>query len=125
MDPRFPENSPLEHRLHGENPLRTLLFLYRGERGRLLTGVACFVVKHSPVWLMPWLTANIIDIIAQPAKHALSELWVNAGILAALLLQNVPLHYAYVRAVSLAVRSIETRLRSALCRRLQHLSVGY
>ncbi len=125
MDPRFPHNSPLEHRFFGEHPLRTLLFLYRGERGRLLVGVACFVVKHSPVWLMPWLTANIIDIIAQPAKHALSELWVNAAILVALLLQNVPLHYAYVRAVSLAIRSIETRLRSAMCRRLQHLSIGY
>ena len=125
MPTRFQETSPLEHRFRGENPLRTLLFLYRGERRRLLAGTVFFVIKHSPVWMMPLLTANIIDIIAQPDRHALSELWINAGVLVGLLLQNVPMHFWYMRAVSRAVRTLETRLRSALCRRLQHLSIGY
>jgi len=125
MPTRFQETSPLEHRFRGENPLRTLLFLYRGERRRLLAGAVFFVIKHSPVWMMPLLTANIIDIIAQPDRHALSELWINAGVLVGLLLQNVPMHFWYMRAVSRAVRTLETRLRSALCRRLQHLSIGY
>ncbi len=42
-----------------------------------------------------------------------------------LLVQNVPLHFLYVRYLSRAIRSVEMRLRSALCRRLQHLSIGY
>ena len=74
---------------------------------------------------MPLLTARIIDIIAQPEKHALSELWFNAAVLLLLLAQNFPLHFAYVRAVSRAIRALETGLQSALCRRLQHLSIGY
>lgn len=125
MTIRFQDRHPLEHRFQGENPLRTLLYLYRGERGRLARGVVFYVIKHSPVWLMPLLTANIIDIIAQPAQHSAAELWQNALVLALLLVQNVPFHYLYVKNVSLAARTIETRLRSAICRRLQHLSIGF
>lgn len=116
---------PLEHRFQGEHPLRTLLFLYRGERSRLLWGAGLYVVKHSPVWVLPLITARIVDIVATPEKHALSELWWNAGILGALLLQNIPVNYFCVRSISQAARSMETRLRSAICRRLQHLSIGY
>jgi ATP-binding cassette, subfamily B, bacterial len=65
-----------------------LFYLYRSERGRLARGMVFSVIKHSPVWLMPLLTANIIDIIAQPAQHAPSELWLNALVLALLLYQN-------------------------------------
>ena len=112
---------PLEHRFSGEHPLRTLVYLYHGQRGQLAVASLCFVIKHSPVWLMPAITANIVDIVAQPAHHARSELWINALVLALILAQNVPLHYVYARALSRAARTTETNLRSALCRRLQHL----
>ena len=52
----------LEHRFSGEHPLRTLLFLYREERARLIWGAVLYVIKHSPVWVMPLVTARIIDI---------------------------------------------------------------
>jgi ATP-binding cassette subfamily B protein len=125
MSNYFEDLNPLEHRFQGENSLRTLLYLYRGERGKLLRGIVLYIVKHSPVWLMPLLTANIINIIAQPEQHSTSELWLNALVLALLLFQNVPLHYLYVRSVSQAARRLETQLRSAICRRLQHLSIGF
>lgn len=125
MSNRFEDRGPLEHRFQGENSLRTLLYLYRGERGKLLRGVVFYIIKHSPVWLMPLLTANIINLIAQPAQHHPSELWQNALVLVLLLFQNVPLHYLYVRSVSHAARRLETQLRSAICRRLQHLSIGF
>jgi ATP-binding cassette, subfamily B, bacterial len=119
------ETSPLEHRFEGENPLRTLSFLYRGERKRLIWGAVYHCIKHSPVWVMPWITANIIDIVAKPAAHGPNELWWNAIALVILLLQNIPINYLYVRSISRACRNLELKLRSALCRRLQHLSIGY
>lgn len=91
----------------------------------MIWGVVLYIVKHSPVWMMPLITARVIDIIAQPDKHQLSELWWNAGLLLLILLQNIPINYLCVRSISEAARSIETRLRSAICRRLQHLSIGY
>jgi hypothetical protein len=51
----------------GENPLRTWFYLYRGKRRRLTCSLVFYVIKHSPVWLMPLLTANIIDCIAARA----------------------------------------------------------
>ncbi len=69
---------PLEHRFSGEHPLRTLLYLYRNQRGWLALASVCYVIKHSPVWLMPVITANIVDIVAQPARHTPRELWVSA-----------------------------------------------
>jgi ATP-binding cassette subfamily B protein len=122
--PHLP-SSPLEHRFHGEHPLRTLLFLYRGERTRLIWGAVLYIIKHSPVWVMPLVTARIVDIVAEPEAHSLNELWINAAILLAILLQNIPVNYLCVRSISHAARSMETRLRSAICRRLQHLSIGY
>nr|MBP7694441.1 ABC transporter ATP-binding protein [Anaerolineales bacterium] len=115
--------NPLEHRYHGEHPLRTLWYMLEAERGALLLAAALFIVKHSPVWLMPLLTANILDVLVQ--RRPLGELWLNALILLGLLFQNIPLNTLYVRYLSRAVRAVELRLRSALCRRLQHLSIGY
>jgi ATP-binding cassette subfamily B protein len=116
---------PLEHRFAGEHPLRTLLYLFEGQRRPLGVATLCFIIKHSPVWLMPAITANIVDIVAKPDRHATSELWINALVLLVILAQNIPLHYAYARSLSRATRTMEIQLRSALCRRLQHLSIGY
>ena len=115
--------NPLERRYQGEHPLRTLWYLYDPERKRLALALALFIVKHSPVWVLPLLTANIIDVMVN--RLPLNQMWLNAAVLAILLLQNVPLNFFYVRYLSLAVRSVEMRLRSAICLRLQHLSIGY
>lgn len=119
------DRPPLDHRFSGEHPLRTLLYLYQGQRRQLVIATICFIIKASPVWLMPAITANIVDLVARPKLHSRSELWINCLVLVVILLQNIPLHYAYARALSRASRTMETSLRSALCRRLQHLSIGY
>lgn len=119
------ETHPLEHRFLGEKPSRTLLYLYRGQQRRLLLAALCFVVKHSPVWLMPAITADIISIVARGGPEASGELLKHSVFLIFILAQNPPLHYAYVWLLSRAARTMETSLRSALCRRLQHLSIDY
>ena len=115
--------NPLEHRYQGEHPLRTLNYLYRPERWRIAIAGCFYVVKHSPSWLLPFFTAKIIDVLV--LHKPLQQLWLNAGMLGFLLLLNVPMHTLYVRYISQAIRLVETRLRSSICRRLQHLSIGY
>jgi ATP-binding cassette subfamily B protein len=113
----------LDHRYRGEHPVRTLGYLFRPDRGRLLLATAAFVVKHSPVWLLPLITANVIDVVVQHGPE--SDLWLNAGALLVVLLLNYPLHLLYVRCVGSSVRRMGTALRDALCRRMQQLSIGY
>ncbi|WP_329125709.1 ABC transporter ATP-binding protein [Streptomyces sp. NBC_01465] len=118
-----PPHGTLDHRYRGEHPLRTLGYLLSPDRARLLLAVAVFVVKHSPVWLLPLITANIIDVVVEHQPE--SRLWANAGALLVVLLLNYPMHLLYVRCVGSSVRRMGTALRDALCRRMQQLSIGY
>ncbi|WP_406360451.1 ABC transporter ATP-binding protein [Streptomyces sp. NBC_01544] len=76
-----------------------------------------------PVWLLPLITANIIDVVVQHRPER--ELWLNAGALLCVLVLNYPMHLLYVRCLGGSVRRMGTALRDALCRRMQQLSIGY
>ena len=117
--------SLLEHHYQGENPLRTLMVLYSGDYWNLVQAIFLYIIKHSGVWAMPLLTANIIDVVSEPDKHRLVELWVYVGILAVIFLLNIPTHYLFIHRVSTATRNMETKLRAALAHRLQHLSMNF
>jgi ATP-binding cassette subfamily B protein len=82
-----------------------------------------FVVKHSPVWLLPLVTATIVDTVV--LRLPLAGMWVATGVIMLILVVNYPLHLFYVRLLHGSVRRAGTELRSALCTRLQELSIGY
>jgi ATP-binding cassette subfamily B protein len=106
-----------------DRPVRTLLRLYRRQRSHLALAALAFTAKHSPVWVMPVLTAEVIDIVVQ--HRPLRDLWGAAVVMAVLVVLNLPLHQLYVGQVSRSIRTVETTLRMALCRRLQELSIGF
>ncbi|MBT0992929.1 ABC transporter ATP-binding protein/permease [Cellulomonas sp. DKR-3] len=114
---------PLQDVYLRDQPVRTLGRMFRGQRRRLVVAAAAFTLKHSPIWVIPLLTANIIDVVVD--HRPLTELWVNAAIMAVLILQNLPLHQLYTRMLSRSVRTVETGLRMALAQRLQELSIGF
>ncbi|WP_129843664.1 ABC transporter ATP-binding protein [Streptomyces sp. RFCAC02] len=114
---------PLDHRYQGEHPIRTLAYLFRPHRWRLLAACLVFTVKHSPIWLLPMVTAAIVDTVVQHLP--LGRLWTSAGLIMVILAINTPLHLVWVRLMHGSVRRTGTALRSALCTRMQHLSIGY
>ncbi|MFC8342904.1 ABC transporter ATP-binding protein [Streptomyces sp. NPDC057280] len=118
-----PLERPLDHRYRGEHPIRTLAYLFRADRRRLAAAVGVFTVKHSPIWLLPLITASIIDTVVQHGP--IGDLWLSTGIILLILLVNYPLHVLYVRLLYGSVRRMGTSLRSALCTRMQQLSIGY
>ncbi|MFI9342051.1 ABC transporter ATP-binding protein [Streptomyces sp. NPDC052773] len=118
-----PPEKPLDHRYRGEHPIRTLAYLFRADRRRLAAAVGVFTFKHSPIWLLPLITASIIDTVVQ--HRPVAELFVSTGIILFILLVNYPLHVLYVRLLYGSVRRMGTGLRSALCTRMQQLSIGY
>ncbi|MFJ9038870.1 ABC transporter ATP-binding protein [Streptomyces sp. NPDC102406] len=113
----------LDHRYRGEHPIRTLGHLFRPDRRRLLLAALLFVVKHSPIWLLPVITATVLDVVVQHGDQA--DLWQATGLLLFILVINYPLHQWYVRLLGGSIRRMGTTLRSALCRRMQQLSIGY
>lgn len=115
----------LERRYRGEPPLQTLLYLYHAERGRLLAAAFFQIIKHSPVWIVPIVTAHIIDLLSNPTPAIRQDILLSIGFLLLVIAQNVPVAVLYLRQLSIATRNTEQELRVALCRRLQHLSIGF
>lgn len=115
----------LEWRYTGRRPLITLLHIYRGDWRQMSLAIFYFVVKHSGVWAMPFLMAEIIDIAAAPDDHSLNEFWLYMGILVFIFLQNIPTNYLFAHALSTATRNMEVRLRGALALRFQQLSMNF
>ncbi|GAA2431511.1 ABC transporter ATP-binding protein [Streptomyces macrosporus] len=113
----------LDRRYRGEHPVRTLLYLFRKDRWRLAAALVVFTVKHSPIWLLPLVTAAIVDTVVMHLP--LERLWSSVGLTMLILIVNTPLHLLWVRLLHGSVRRTGTALRSALCTRMQQLSIGY
>lgn len=110
---------------HKDNPLRTLISIYRGNYGKFILSVIFFFIKHSPVWMAPIVLANIINYVTLQVENCMEKVMLNVALMIFLILLNVPMNYLYVKYKSLAVRYVETGLRGALVKKLQQLSISY
>ena len=116
---------PVDIQFAAARPWKTLRNLYRPERRDVVLAISIHVLKASPVWVLPIVTANIVDVLAHPGADSASRLMLNASVGAAAIVQNIPTTALYVGFLSRAIRNVEVRLRSALVRRLQMLSLGF
>ena len=107
----------------GRKPVLSLLRLFRPYRGSMLLATVIFIVKDSPIWILPILTGNIIDVVVE--HKPLSQLWLNAGVAAVILLMNYPLNVVYVNLFSNAIRRVAADLRNGMSGRLQLLSISF
>jgi ATP-binding cassette subfamily B protein len=115
------ENAALDE---NASPLKFLLSLYKGNFANLFVSLLFLLIKSAPIYVLPIVTANIINIATNPAKYPLSGIWINFAIILIVILQNIPTHAAYISFLSRAVRYVEAGLRSALVRKLQQLSIN-
>jgi ATP-binding cassette subfamily B protein len=106
-----------------QKPVGSLLQLFRPYRGSMLLATIIFVIKDSPIWILPILTGNIIDVVV--SHKPLTALWLNAAIAAVILLMNYPLNVVYVHLFSNAIRHVAADLRNGMSSRLQLLSIGF
>ena len=108
-----------------KNSLKILLGLYRGQYLRLFFAVVLFAIKHTPVWVLPIATANIINAATGHEEDALRTILINTGIMAVLILQNLLSNYYHTYLYAKAIRNVECGLRSSMVRKLQQLSITY
>ena len=108
-----------------KKPLKTFMMLIKGRKKKLGFAAIVFLFKHTPIWIMPILLANIINILSKPDNSNLNDIFVNVGILAVALIMNIPLHQLYVKLVSSSMRSMEAGIRATLIRKFQMLSIQF
>jgi ATP-binding cassette subfamily B protein len=109
--------------IDGGRPVRSMIRLVARRPGRSLLAVGSFALKDSPVWMMPVVTARIIDIVAGGGPVVAVLGWL--GLAVVLLAQNYPSSLAFARMYMTIVRDSGADLRNALAERLQSLSIGY
>lgn len=105
--------------------LKTLLGIYKGHYLELFLAVVFFAVKHSPVWVLPIVTANIVNIATNGDENAARKILTQVVIMIILILQNVLTNYFHTLCYARAIRNVERDLRSSLVRKLQQLSITY
>ena len=105
--------------------LSTLFKLYSGNYKNLIIAAVMFLIKSSPTWIIPLITAAVIDIATQRPDDAVKQFIIYAVGAVLILLQNIPTHTLYIMFLSRAQRSVEAGLRGAMIRKLQHLSITY
>lgn len=110
---------------HEHSSLRILLGLYKGQYGRLFLAVLLFAIKHTPVWVLPIATANIINAATGHEENALRTIILNTVIMTVLIIQNVVTNYFHTYFYAKAIRNVECGLRSSMVRKLQQLSITY
>lgn len=107
------------------HPIRTFFRLYKGTYWRFFLAGFLFVLKNSPVWVLPIVTGNIINIATKPTTYSSGEIAINIAVIIALIAFNFPLNYLFNVCQSTATRAVEAHLRSSLVRKLQQLSISY
>ena len=105
--------------------LGTLFRLYKGNYGNLAVAVIMFILKSMPSWVIPLVTACIIDTATSKPDDAVRRLIICGIIILAVMVQNIPTTFLYSMYFSRAQRSVEAGLRGAMIRKLQQLSISF
>lgn len=110
---------------HEKNNLKILMGLYKGQYFKLFLSMVLFIIKHSPEWVFPIVTANIINEATNPSEKALSNILINAVVMLVLVAQNVLTNYYHTYLYAKTIRDVECGLRSSMVGKLQQLSITY
>lgn len=110
---------------NSEKPAKILFRLIKPHWRRLIVCTGLYALKVSPNWLVPLITANLINIAIQRPENMVMQVVLNVGLALAAYAMNVPLHAWNIKHFSIANRSIEAGLRGAMIRKLQQLSISF
>ena len=116
---------PLEYHYRSSRPVRTLFTLLNRPWYFYLAALILLALKHSPLWVIPFLIAQVINTLADPAHFSSAHMAWYFGVVIVLVAQNILTHTLFIYMLSSAVRDTERTLRSALVTRLQHLSIAF
>ncbi len=83
-----------------------------------------YVIKNSPVYIIPIITAMVIDKVVAGNVQAI-ELIILGGIFLFSVVQNLPTHMLYAKINDRMLRNAGAGIRSTIVRKLQSLSLTY
>lgn len=104
-------------------PVKIILSFYKGKGLRLCRAAIFLMLQRTPVWILPLITAKIVNTATSPGRDWEKILFWCMVLGAAFIIQNVFTNYKATRIFSRINRDIEKNLRNVLIYKLQHLSI--
>jgi len=104
---------------------------FRANKGRIALSFVLYVIKDSPVYIIPVCTANLIDLVQTMLTNTLTfadewlPLLINSLLIVVSLIQNILTHTLYARLTDNMLRNASASLRESVVRKLQHLSLSF
>ena len=80
------------YRKNNGKGLRILFGLYKGDYKNLFFSSLFFILKQLPVWVIPLITADVINVIIERPENTAKRLIIDLIIAVVVLLQNIPTH---------------------------------
>ena len=105
--------------------IKMLARLYKRHYFKLLISTVFYAIKDCPTWIIPIITANVINIATTKPDNSFSLYIYNFVFIIIALLLNIPFHMLHVKYLSLSRRNVEASLRGAMVRKLQQLSITF
>ena len=87
-------------RQNRESNLRTLISLFKGHYLELTGSILFFILKHSPTWVLPVVTANIINAVTDHNGNITQILLLNTVIMIVFLVNGYFAHHTSVPMLS-------------------------
>lgn len=110
---------------NGNHPVKIMCSFYKGKQKQLAKAGFYLVLQRSPVWVIPIVTANIINAATNPGENSLEHILINLLIALLFIIQNAGSNYMATKEYAGVNRSIEGSLRNAMVRKLQQLSIMF
>ncbi len=114
-----------EKKKKGEEKDSFLQKLLRRNWFQVFLATILYVVQASPVWILPLITTDVIDLITYQPEGFMTRIVIDGIILLVLLLQNVPTTYLRTTRVNTSIRTTSAQIKSGVVRKLQRLSITY
>ena len=120
-----------EYYFDTKKPVKTLFRLFTAEKTNLVFSAVFFLIKNSPAWALPIITANIINCVSTALRQPETKLQqvhtiiIALTVFAVLAVQNIATHTVFIYFLAKSIRSIEANMRLSIIRRLQQLSVAF
>lgn len=98
---------------------------FKGDYFRIFISALFFIVKSSPTWIMPLITADVITLVTTHPHNFTARFLTDIILTVIVLLQNIPTHIIHTNLFNYAKRNVEAGLRGAMIRKLQQLSISF
>lgn len=99
--------------------------LLKKDRRPIIGASILYLFQNLPVWIMPLIISDIVDLLTNPPDNLVFRILVDAIISLVLIVQNIPVTVWRNGLLNRTIRTRSAEVKQAVIRKLQKLSITY